>query len=203
MTKNEIRNEQRERRNRLSREEQIQFDRAIENQLYGTELYRSCKRLFIFVSFQSEINTHEIIRQAIAGGKLVYVPKVEAQGMEFYRITGLEGLLPSKFGILEPQSAEADRFVPDREDLTQIDNKRINRDNLMLLPGLAFDFQGNRIGYGAGYYDRYLSRQPQEFYKAALAYDFQVMEHIPAEPFDIKADFIITPARVIECRKQD
>jgi 5-formyltetrahydrofolate cyclo-ligase len=71
---------------------------------------------------------------------------------------------------------------------------------LMLLPGLAFDLGGNRIGYGAGYYDRYLSKhQKDHFLKVALAYDFQVYDHLEADEFDIRADLILTPTRLISC----
>lgn len=198
MTKNEIRTYQRNQRNTLTIQELTILGTEIRNRLFETKAYRSCKRLFTFVSFQSEVDTQEIIKQAIKTGREVYIPRVEAHGLEFYRITGLEGLLPSKFGVLEPQQLEADRF-----DLDKAVGNRADIINLMLLPGLAFDIEGNRIGYGAGYYDRYLaSHNPSGFHKIAVAYDFQVLEHIPAEPFDIKADVIITPTRYIECRSK-
>jgi 5-formyltetrahydrofolate cyclo-ligase len=201
MTKNEIRDNQKELRNKLSGEEQKVLSTAIWERLYETQAYQSCRRLLTFVSFQSEVDTREIIRHSIRSGKTVYIPRVEAHGLEFYRIAGLEGLLPGSFGVLEPQPAEADRYVPDGKDRIRGDI-----DNLMLLPGLAFDTRGNRIGYGAGYYDRYLSvHPPAEFYKVAVAYDFQIFENIPSEPFDIKSDLIITPTRLIDllsCREK-
>ena len=70
----------------------------------------------------------------------------------------------------------------------------------MLLPGLAFDPEGNRIGYGAGYYDRYLAKYPKDYFlKIALAYDFQILKQIKGNEHDVKADMIITPNQIIKC----
>lgn len=189
MTKSEVRALQKERRNALSFTEHKLFSDAIRTKLLQTEMYQEGKRLLTFVSFQSEVDTHEIIRQAILDGKRVYLPRVEAHGMEFYEIHDLEGLIPSKFGVLEPPVNVENRYHT-------VDGEK----DLMLLPGLAFDPTGNRIGYGAGYYDRYFIKHTKEhFDKIALAYDFQVMNRIATEEFDVGADVILTPTRIIRC----
>ncbi|MDF2943696.1 MAG: hypothetical protein K0S01_2554 [Herbinix sp.] len=248
MSKEEIRKELKKLRNLLSTEDQKSFSDAICDSLIQSKEYTSCSHLFTFVSFGSEISTLEIIRQALINHKRVYIPKVEVHGIEFYEIHSLDGLIPSKFGVLEPVKQEENRYKviemdketdKDRETNTNkeanidketyIDKetnieKETNRDkgtnrdkelymdkatnlydetkidNLMLLPGLAFDPTGNRIGYGAGYYDRYLSTYPPDhFYKIALAYDFQIKEKIIASEYDVKADAILTPTRRIQC----
>jgi 5-formyltetrahydrofolate cyclo-ligase len=198
MTKSQIRSYQKELRKQLKEEERNHFSSAITETLLNLAEYQNCSRLFTYVSFQCEVNTQELIRQSLVSGKEVFIPRVEPQGMEFYRIRQLEGLMISSFGVPEPQEAQTDRFR--REDFnTGMDfyHPDINQ-NLMILPGLAFDPAGNRIGYGAGYYDRYLdSNRNIGFYKVALAYDFQVMDRIEAEEYDIKADLIITPSRIL------
>ena len=193
MTKGEIRIYQKKLRNELNGEQRRFYDEGILQQLMDTKEYQNCKRIFTYVSFQSEINTIDIIEKAFFQGKQVYVPKVEGQDMEFYEIKSREGLVRSSYGILEPLGGKEYRFI-----LAAATNNP--KENLMLLPGLAFDLQGNRIGYGAGYYDKYLEEQGADsFHKAALAYDFQVFESIPSEEFDIRADEIITPTRIYQC----
>jgi 5-formyltetrahydrofolate cyclo-ligase len=218
MTKSEIRNDQKELRDRLTAEEHMILGSALLDKLLETEEYQNCSKVLTYLSFRSEVDTYDIIQYSIKLGKEVFIPKVEAKGLEFYRINHLEGLIQSKFGVLEPNSEEAERYYRDdsvsAENNPEVDNIRSNnlersnpdekRDpkyrDLMLLPGLAFDFRGNRIGYGAGYYDKYLATHRSEsFYKIALAYDFQVVDRIPADEYDIRVDKIITPTRIITC----
>jgi 5,10-methenyltetrahydrofolate synthetase len=196
MTKDETRIHQKGLRDQLTEAEQKQASQLIREQLFKLDYYQNCKAVFTFVSFRSEVDTKEIINRAILDGKKVYVPKVEERWMEFYEIKSLDELTPKTLGILEPQGDQSLRY-----QRTSTDN--LQADNLMLLPGLAFDVFGNRIGYGAGYYDRYLSTQGEtHFYKIALAYDFQVMEQVASDEYDIKADVIISPSRIINCDKQ-
>ncbi len=194
MTKAEIRRYMKELRSNISDDERKTYDDAILQHFLCTKEYQHCKRLFCYISFGSELNTTAIIHQALQEDKQVYVPRVEAdRRMEFYRLEDINNLQPSNFGVLEPLSEETKRYqVTLHNEASHI--------NLMLLPGLAFDTTGNRIGYGAGYYDRYLTRYPDKhFYKIAACYDFQLMEHIAAEEYDVKADAIITPTKWILC----
>ncbi len=199
MTKSQIRSVQREQRDKITSEEQLLLSRTVREKLFETEAYKYCKRVFTFVSFGSEIDTRQLIRDSFVSGKEVFIPRVESHGMEFYRIHDLQGLVPSKFGVLEPISENDKRFYIPMADMN-FSNNASNPENLMLLPGLAFDLRGNRIGYGAGYYDKYLAEgRSAQFYKVALAYDFQILEEIPTDEFDIKADVIITPTKNISC----
>jgi len=105
--------------------------------------------------------------------------------MEFYQIEGLEELLPGTLGILEPEPKK----------LGQMQNER---KQIMIVPGLAFDLIGNRIGFGAGYYDRYFIEHPNpNLKKVAIAYDFQIEEELPADQFDIPMQRIVTEKRQI------
>lgn len=197
MTKNGIRNSLKEKREQLQPKEQEAFSKAIRERLFQSEAYHRCTRLFAFASFQSEVDTFGIIKQSLAEGKEVFLPKVKAKDMVFYRIEGLQELIRSSYGILEPVGRQDGRESIGKEE--ELINEK-GTSNLMLMPGLAFDVSGNRIGYGAGYYDRFLAKYPKStFYKVALAYDFQIMEEIPAEAYDQRVDVIITPTRRVEC----
>lgn len=223
MTKDEIRIRQKQLRNVLSAEEREELSKAIGVRLFQSEAYQSCEYIFPFVSFQSEVATGDMIRQFITDGKRVFVPRVEEKYMEFYEIQSLEGLILSHYGVPEPPKNDRNSFTRDLENIKNekdfinihdVKNKEDIKNNsirteeaatlynkVMLLPGLAFDQTGNRIGYGAGYYDRYLASHSETgFYKIALAFDFQVIDHITADEFDRKADAILTPTQYIICK---
>ncbi len=198
MTKSEIRKELSVRRDRISLEEKAVYDAKIHLSLYDTLAYQQCSALFAYLSFRSEIDTITILLAALKEHKKVYVPRVEGKEMNFYEIHDLNSLIPSSYGILEPAGGdfyrcqeETKSFGPDQKNLPN---------QLMLLPGLAFDPLGNRIGYGGGYYDRYLSRFPKDyFYRTALAYDLQILDRIESKDYDMTADAIITPTRTMIC----
>ncbi len=193
MTKAQIRADQKLLRNQLSIEDQRLLSKEVREQLFQTEAYARCSNIYTFVSFGSEIDTHEIIRKAITDKKTIYVPRVEGKQIEFYRLQDFKLLIRSKYGILEPTVDENLLHVPADSNLNY--NKYYN---LMLLPGLAFDVKGNRIGYGAGYYDKFLSlHQDNYFYKIAMGYDFQLLDELPAEEYDRTANMVITPSRQI------
>lgn len=211
MTKAEIRKEIREKRDQLNMEELQRFSKAILDKLIQSEPYEECDRILTYLSMGSEVNTHILVEQAKADGKRVYLPRVEQKKLEFYEIDDLLHLELSSFGVLEPEISEARRYALPREQLSKggVDkDKGSDRENrtLMIIPGLAFDTTGSRIGYGGGYYDRYLALLNDtlalQIYKVALAFDFQLYPGIPVESYDIPVDEIITPTRRILCNKE-
>ena len=144
------------------------------------EEFRSAGCLFAYISFNQEVQTRSIIENALALGKRVAVPKVMGEDLVFRYITDFRNMEKSRFGIPEPV-----------DELECADGKE--KDVLMLLPGLAFDRRGARVGYGRGYYDRYLSRyQDVHFCKIALCYPFQLIDHIETDVYDQFADQVIT-----------
>lgn len=193
MIKNEIRLKLKEQRDKLTSKERDKLGIAISNRLFQTDAYINCNMIFSYLSFRSEVDTREIIRQSVKEGKEVFIPRVEDKDMDFYKVQDLEGLILSKFGIPEPPKEEKNRYQ---------EQSGLSYPKLMFLPGLAFDLNGNRIGYGAGYYDRYLSAFPlTHFYKIGLAYDFQVVDKIPSDEFDVQVDAIMTPSCLINCNQ--
>ncbi|MAG91630.1 5-formyltetrahydrofolate cyclo-ligase [Candidatus Woesearchaeota archaeon] len=171
-------------RNSLSKDEITEKSRKIEEKLFSLEQYNNSKTIMFFVSFNSEVNTHEMIKKTL-GSKTVVVPKVLQSEIEPSVIIDFDSLVPSgKFGILEP---------------IEIMKTAYKNIDLVLVPGAAFDNKGHRIGYGFGYYDKFLAKVKKSI-KIGLAFDFQVVDSIPNEKHDVPVDLIVTEERVIECK---
>lgn len=182
--KKELRKEIIKKRDEIDYIEKAIKDKKIIEKLKDTKEYKEAKGMLIYIGFGSEINTKILIEDALKDEKEVYVPKVIKKDMVFIRINNLENLVTSSYGILEPIG----------------DKSNFNVDNLglIIMPGLAFDKQGNRLGYGGGYYDKFLSSNKIDAKKIALAYDFQVLDKVPSEKHDIIVDSIITEDRDIQ-----
>lgn len=182
MDKNAIRADVIEKRNMMSNLEMDAYNSELFHKLIRQEEFINAQMILCYVSFAKEVDTHKIINYAFQNSKRVAVPKVlEKRRMEFYEIQSMDELSPSKLGILEPVSK-----VP----ITY--NETLNY--TMIMPGVAFDKELHRIGYGGGYYDRYLERYSKEDIKTiALAYDFQIYDDIPTEVFDYQPRKLITP----------
>ena len=205
MTKNEIRRHNKELRNGLPEELMYEYNKRIRERLFALDEFIRCNMLFTYISFGKEVDTHEIINKAFQMNKQVFVPRVEynechasqdtlmLKEMNFYQIRSLDNLVRSDFGILEPDRNNHHKYISSLSDKNR---------KLMLLPGLAFDIKGNRIGYGAGHYDRYLSKfSHNEWEKIALAYNFQITDKLTVGIYDVPADYIVTPERLIICKE--
>lgn len=199
MTKKEVRSIMKTQRNELAKSVRNEYDKSIRSRLFDSKEYRACDMLFTYVSFASEVDTIAIINNALESNKKVYVPRVEVDCMNFYQLDDLKRLVRSEFGVLEPNLDLDKRYIKPLapEKLSESSTEK----RLMLLPGLAFDKQGNRIGYGAGYYDKYLGEyNDDDFIKIALAYDFQIVDDLITDQYDISADFLVTPEMVYNCK---
>ena len=173
-------------RNNISMNIREKQDKLIYDKFINSELYKNANNLFIYVSFGSEVNTHKIIEKAIKDNKNVYVPKtyVDKREMAAVKIHSLDELIVDSYGILEPKN---------------VDKINVSKEfDLIIMPGVAFDISGNRIGYGAGYYDKYISSNNKQYVKVALAYDEQIVDTIEKEGHDIKVDYIINSKKFIK-----
>ena len=140
-----------------------------------TELYRQAKTVYGYLPYNQEVRTVPILEQALADGKKVAVPKVYGDEMKFIYLTDLTQVAQGYAGIPEPIAGG-----PVGDDPTA----------LVLMPGMAFDKEGHRIGYGGGFYDKFLAEEP-EHPTVALCYDFQMVRQLPTEEFDIPVDCVL------------
>lgn len=186
ISKKELRKIMSEKRKHILTEDKKIYDKKIYDNLINSREYKNAKTIFVYVSYNDEVYTHDIIVKAIKDGKKVCVPKVisKQQGMCAIEIKALEDLKPGAYGILEPDSTS------EKIDESEID--------LILLPGLAFDESGGRLGYGGGFYDRFLRKTRFDVQKIGLAYELQIVENVVIEDFDEKVEKIITNAKIIK-----
>lgn len=181
MSKNAIRKRILSRRDALSPSEVTSLSREVAGHFLTSDPYAAAATLVLYSSIRSEVATFEIFAAAIQAGKRVLYPRTVGTTLEFVAIKSLEALTASRFGICEPQSGEA---VP----LTEID--------VLVLPGVAFDGQGIRLGYGLGCYDRALAAVARPTL-VGLAYDFQLVPSLPREKHDVPVDFVVTERRIL------
>jgi len=172
MNKNDLRKKYKLIRSNISNKEnknKIIFDNIIKN-----EQIKKCKVIMTYISFNDEVDTLNLINYFL-DKKIIAVPKVNKDSMDFYIINSLKDLKKGTFGILEPTS----------------NNKLNNFDNsVCIIPGICFDKKGNRIGYGKGYYDKYL--KDKNIYKIGLCFKECLVNEIDSDTHDIKIDEIIS-----------
>lgn len=155
-------------------------DEAIHQTLFASDLWVESQTIALTLSLPLEINTSPIIHKAFKEGKTVCVPKVTEQGLTFHIIHSFDDLETGVMNILEPTTPSTTQVI-----------------DLCLVPGRVFDRTGYRIGWGGGYYDRFL-----ETYNGttlALAYTVQLVDHVPTEPHDLPVQWIVTEKEMIQC----
>lgn len=183
MNKEEIRKSMIKKRDDSNNRDEM--DEIIKRKLKRSNFYKSSNNIFIYVGFKSEINTINYINEFLEDGKKVFIPRtdVKTKTMEAIEITSLRDLVRSDYGILEPKR----------------EKKAINKNqlDLIIFPGVAFDKKGYRIGYGAGYYDKFMKDIHNEVFKVALCYDFQIVNNVPYEEHDVRVSCILTEKREI------
>lgn len=181
--KKQIRKITMQNRMRMTQKEVLEKSKVITKMVLELPEYQQADTIFCYVDFRNEVRTREIIEDAWLNGKEVAVPKVEGEVMKFYRIHNWSDLKEGYMKILEPA-----------ENCGEIHNQ--NRKCLMIMPGVAFDENCNRIGYGGGYYDKYLA-ECDEICKIALAFEIQIYQELPCEEHDLKPDLIVTEKRIL------
>ena len=175
MDKTALRREIREKKRAMSIVE-IEARSARLGELFAeTDAYRKAKTVYGYLPYNQEVRTVPILERAMRDGKKVAVPKVYGDTMRFIYLEDLSRVEKSEMGIPEPVADE-----PVADDQTA----------LVLMPGLAFDEAGHRIGYGGGFYDKLLNAEPNHP-TVALCYDFQMFAHLDTEEFDIPVDLVL------------
>ena len=185
-TKEEIREKYRKIRAQIPSETRKHADSQIAERLFNRPEYRDARIIYCYMSFKDEADTASLIDESLRLGKQVALPRVSGKRkMEFFFISGQKDLVTGFMGIKEPAGYCLEASAP-------------SEDALVLLPGLAFDRSGARLGYGGGFYDTYLAKHAG-CKKAALAYSAQIAPEIPTESVDVKTDMIITEKELIIC----
>lgn len=185
MDKAKIRSKLLEKRDKLSCDKWSEMSKAIERNILKSRLYREADKLLLYADYHGEAGTITLIEEALMAGKEVYLPKVhenfnEAK-MDFYKIESTYELVSGYMGIMEPMPGSGKCFEYDSAK---------GKNLLMLVPGVAFDKNGNRLGYGKGYYDNYLSDKP-DIVTVGLCFSFQIADELPVNESDIKLDFVM------------
>ncbi len=137
--------------------------------------------IYCYLDFNGEVGTRRLIERAWQLGKAVLVPRVSGDTMQFCEINSFDSLEKGAFGIPEPQGVSAWEEKPGADDAK----------GLVIVPGVAFDRKGNRVGYGKGYYDRYLAAHPG-LHTIAIAFELQIVEDVEAEAQDIRLEMLVT-----------
>ena len=175
MDKKELRKQIRELKRAMSPAQIERASNRLGEQFAASELYQKAKTIYGYLPYNQEVRTVPMLQRALRDGKRVAVPKVYGDEMRFIYLDDFNGIEKGYAGIPEPV---ADGPVAD--DPTA----------LVLMPGMAFDKEGHRIGYGGGFYDKFLEKEPNHP-TLALCYDFQMLEHLETEEHDIPVDVVI------------
>ena len=180
LEKENLRSRYKDKRVSLNPKKKLNMDVQIHSRLLSLSEYLNCSTVFTYVSKKIEVNTLTIIKSSMRLGKRVAVPRciVEKMQMEFYYIKSLEELIPGTFGVLEPNPYRCKKV------------SSFEKSSLCIVPGFSFDIYGFRLGYGKGYYDRFLAWYAG--YTVGLCYSDCVREKLPHGKFDKPVNFLIT-----------
>ena len=175
MDKKVLRRAIREQKRAMTEAEIVSRSEKLGALFVNSEAYRTAKTIYGYLPYNQEVRTVPMLAQALRDGKKVAVPKIYGDTMKFLYLDDLSLVEKNEMGIPEPIADE-----PVAEDKTA----------LVLMPGLAFTKDGDRMGYGGGFYDRFLAEEP-DHPTLALCYEFQIVDSLPTEEFDIPVDTVL------------
>lgn len=188
MTKEELRKKILSKRFKMSQGEVQTKSEVICRSLISSELFREAKIISLYSPIKREVRTENIFTAAKSEGKKVGFPVSNSDNTEitYYEVGDMSELFKGTYGIMEP-STDTKKMIK----ASDID--------LIIIPGVAFDERGFRIGYGGGYFDRLLEKDNVKAITTALAFDAQMVPRIPEESHDMRINFIFTESRKIKC----
>lgn len=167
-------------RKKVTEEEVKRWSHLIAEKVFLLPEFQNAKQILVYADYNHEVMTGEIIKAAWKAGKEVAVPKVTGKEMVFIHLTDFNQLAPGYFSIPEPETGEEISW----------------EEGLMIMPGVAFDKFCRRVGYGGGFYDRYLEKHPR-VKRVAAAFEFQLLPQVPTEPTDISPEIVVTEKQCI------
>jgi 5-formyltetrahydrofolate cyclo-ligase len=169
---------------RKSRSSQVCADLSseVQRRFMCSDLFRDARCLALYSAIHNEVSTDAIVGQALDSDKSLVFPRVSGEDLEFVMIESPAELVSGAFGVKEPKGCN---LVP------------VEKVDLFVVPGVAFDKRGHRLGYGRGYYDRALAKCPSHCMKVGFAYDFQLVEELPATDYDETLSMLITESQTL------
>jgi 5-formyltetrahydrofolate cyclo-ligase len=184
--KEKTRRKIKEKRRKQTKEENKQKSKEIKERLFELDEYKDAKTVLFYVSNNDEVFTHDMIRESFYKKNVIIpISNTENNILILSKLKSWDELTIGSYRILEPKKEK-------------IRKTNINEIDLIIVPGVAFDAKGNRMGHGKGYYDRLLENKKQ-IPTVGLAFEFQVVNDIPTDEYDIPVDLIITEKRIIVC----
>lgn len=184
-TKKEIRKKIFALRKKYSDSEIEEMSRRIIARVTALPTFKNADRILVYADYNHEVITRYLIEEAWQLGKEVAVPKVNGKDMVFYKLTDFSQLAPGYYNIPEPIEGEIVQW----------------EEALMIMPGVAFDRSIHRVGYGGGFYDRYLAKH-RKLERLAVAFSFQILPVVPTEPTDIFPQILVTENEIICSREE-
>ncbi len=185
MNKQELRKELKSKRAAIPEERRQTYSRQICQNLLDLPMVKEADLIYAYSTIGSEVSLQTLIEDTLMHDMMIGMPKVFGEKMDFFTIRQLSELRQGAFGILEPQAGAEDLLTGNR--------------GICLVPGLGFDATGGRIGYGKGYYDRYLQAFPG-LIRIGCCFEEQLVERIPKEVQDVSMDYLMTPSGLLVCK---
>jgi len=181
--KRSLRNSMLQRRRQLPEAEVMRRSYAVQRRLLCLDVYRQAQTVALYSPVHNEVLTLHLMRDALADRRSVVLPRVVGTDLEFRRVVSLDDLAPGSFGILEPRPETA------LVELSELE--------LIILPGVAFDRRGHRLGYGKGFYDRALLVAGRACRRVGVGYEFQLVDKLPTFDHDMQLDLLVTETEVL------
>lgn len=183
MDKKQVRRSLRIDRRAFPNEKRLEYSRQISERLFQSQEYAQAKAIMVYISTRIEVDTSLIVRQALADGKAVAAPRCKSKihVMDFFVIKSTEDLDDGAYGLSEPREG-CELFTA-------------YEDSICIVPGLSFDTNGQRMGFGGGYYDRFLS--DYSGISCGLCFDEFISDTLPTEETDVAVDMIVTQSKII------
>ncbi|MCD7922446.1 MAG: 5-formyltetrahydrofolate cyclo-ligase [Clostridiales bacterium] len=182
--KKDVRRLYRERRNRMTSDQTAVLSAQICENILNSQLFASVRFLYAYYPLGNEADIRAVVREAWRCGKRVAFPKVFGDEMRYFEVSGFDQFSAGTFGVMEPWE---NRPVDWRSGM----------ETLVLTPGVAFDFYGNRMGFGKGYYDRHFSAE-HDCLMLGVAYGLQMAKRLPVGEFDVPLSLIVTEEQLTE-----
>ena len=176
-TKKEIRTYYKNLRNQMEKRQAVALSKKICEKILQWDVYQKAEQIFAYYPLGNEVDLLAVVSHALWEKKRVSFPKTEERGLCFYQVNSLEEFVEGNFHVMEPVSEN--RSMPGKK-------------SLFFVPGVVFDQGNNRMGFGKGYYDRYFAGKSEEIIRVGIAYEYQILEKIPTDCYDIPMQYLVT-----------